>query len=388
MRRPTGRDECVKSGPVGGRHTVRFLIQFIKIGAIVLLTGLTLVGARGAYNYAKESAAKPTGQPISVTIAKNESVASIGKDLQAKGLISNVNIFRVYVFANQKAKYFDEGTYTLQKGMSLAQVVDRISGTEVVPATVAAVDERTVLIPESMRMEQIPGVLREAGLGIAAADFLTAAKTGAFNYDFLKDRPPGAPLEGYLFPDTYKFAADTDATTVIKAMLDNYQVRLKTALNTQAAATRGKPPVGAANMYQVLIIASIIEREAGSDIDRADIAAVYYNRLKSQPPLPLQADPTVQYAVGNETRWWKRDLTQQDLDTPNKYNTYPNTENKGGGLPPTPICNPSLKSLEAALNPSNNEFLFFVAKNDGSGTHAFAKTNQEQENNKRKYLKP
>jgi UPF0755 protein len=367
---------------------VRYLIQAIKIGAIVVLAGLTLVGARAAYDYAKESASKPTGQVVTVDVSRNESVAAIGKDLHDKGLISNVNLFRAYVFVNQKAKYFQEGTYTFQQGMSLSQVVDRLSGTEVVAVAVAP-NEVSVRIPEGIRIEQLPGILREAGLGTAAADFLSTAKTGTWDYDFLKDRPQGASLEGFLFPDTYKFNDDADAKTVIKTMLDNYQVRWKAALDAQPAPVRGALPPGVANMYQVVIIASIIEREAGSDADRADIASVYYNRLKLKPAaLPLQADPTVQYAVGNETRWWKPDLTQDDLNTNSPYNTYPNPSNPKGALPPTPICSPSLKSLQAALNPSDTKYLFFVAKNDGSGTHAFAVTNDEQEANKRKYQKP
>jgi UPF0755 protein len=369
---------------VGGIVVVRFLIQAIKIGAIVVLAGLTLVGARAAYDYAKVGAAKPTGQVVTINVAKNESVAAIGNDLKAKELISDVNIFRAYVFVTQKSKLFQEGTYTLQRGMSLSQIVDRLAGTEVI---VTAPNAVSVRIPEGIRMEQIPGYLRDAGLGTAAADFLNTAKTGTWNYDFLKDKPPGASLEGFLFPDTYQFTVDTDAKTVITAMLDNFQARWKTALDAQPAPVRGAMPNGL-NTYHALIIASIVEREAGSDTDRSDIASVYYNRLKFKPPLPLQADPTVQYAVGNENQWWKKDLTQSDLDTDNPYNTYPNPSNKTGALPPTPICSPSLKSLIAALTPSNTDYLFFVAKNDGSGTHAFAKTDAEQEANKRKYLTP
>ncbi|MGI8855552.1 MAG: endolytic transglycosylase MltG [Thermomicrobiales bacterium] len=367
---------------------MRFLIQAIKIGAIIVLAGLTLVGARAAYDYARDSAAKPTGQSVNILIGKNESVAEIGTDLHSKGIISNVNIFRAYVFVNQKAKYFQEGTYTLQKGMSLSQVVARISGTEVV-TTIIPPNEVNVRIPEGVRIEQIPGILRDAGLGTASADFLAAAKAGPWDYDFLKDRPQGASLEGFLFPDTYKFADDIDAKTVIKTMLDTYQVRWKAAMDSQPAPVRGKTPAGVSNMYQVVILASIIEREAGSDADRADISSVYYNRLRLQPAaLPLQADPTVQYAVGNEAVWWKKDLTQDDLNVNSPYNTYPNAGNPKGVLPPTPICSPSLKSLQAALTPSDTKFLFFVAKNDGTDTHAFAATNDEQEANKRKYLKP
>jgi UPF0755 protein len=368
---------------------VRFLIQAIKLGAIIVLASLTLVGARAAYNYAKDGAANPRGVVVRVDVAKDESVASIGKDLKAKGLISNVNFFRVYVFANQKAKYFAEGSYILEKGMSMGQIVGVLAGDQIPVAAAAPTPapEVTVRIPESIRIEQIPNVLKDSGLPQAAADFLNVAKTGTWNYDFLKDRPPGASLEGYLFPDTYRFAADADAKAVITKMLDNFQSKLQDAVNSQPPDQRGKLPAGAANSYQVLIIASIVEREAGSDADRADIASVYYNRLTSKPPLPLQADPTVQYAIGTPDNWWKDDLTQQDLGAASPYNTYPNAQNRTGALPPGPICTPSLKSIIAALNPSKTDYLFFVAKNDGSGTHAFAKTNDEQEANKRKYLK-
>jgi UPF0755 protein len=366
---------------------VRFLIQGIKLGAIVVLTALTLIGVRAAYNYAKDTAAKPPGEVVQIVVTKDESVADIGKDLQAKGLISNANVFRVYVFANQKAKYFAEGTYTMQKGMSMGQIADVLAGDLIPVIASTPAPEVTVRIPESTRMEQIPNVLRDSGLTQAAADFLNVAKTGKWDYDFLQGRPPGASLEGYLFPDTYRFAGDADAKTVITKMLDNFQSKLQAAVNAQPADQRGKLPQGATTAYQVLIIASIVEREAGADSDRADIASVYYNRLNNKPPLPLQADPTAQYAIGQPDQWWKMDLTQDDLGTASPYNTYPNPQNQSGALPPGPICSPSLKSLIAALSPSRTDYLFFVAKNDGSGTHAFAKTNDEQEANKRKYQK-
>lgn len=370
---------------------MRFLIQGIKIGAIVVIAALALVGARAGFNYATASTKGDIGEPVQIQVTKDSTVTSIGQDLKEKGLISNVETFRFYVFVNQKAKYFDEGVYTLQRGMTIGQIVARLAPSEATPTptpVVVPAPEVTVRIPEGVRMEQIPAVLREAGLNAAADDFLNAAKNGTWSYDFLKDRPQGASLEGYLFPDTYRFAPGADAATVIKVMLDNFQIKWQAAIDAQPPEKRGKPPTGAQTMYQVLILASIIEREAASDADRADIASVYYNRLRSQPPLPLQADPTTQYAVGNDAAWWKKDLTQADLNVASPYNTYPNPQNKTGALPPTPICTPSLKSLQAALNPNSTDFFYFVAKNDGSGTHAFARTNAEQEANKRKYQTP
>ena len=129
--------------------------------------------------------------------------------------------------------------------------------------------------------------------------------------------------------------------------------------------------------YQAMIVASIVEREAAIDSERPIIASVYYNRLRGIPPLPLQSDPTVQYAIGQDGNWWP-ELLPPDLPRASPYNTY-----LVNGLPPGPICNPSLKSIQAALSPAQTDYLYFVAK--GDGTHAFARTYEEHLENVQKY---
>ncbi len=355
---------------------MRFLISSIKIGAIAVIALLVLVGTRAAYNYATERTTTPTGQIVIVSIGANETTDSLAEDLKNKELITNTAFFRAYVFVNRVGDKIQAGSYPLKKGMSTGQILNQITGKTIVPAPSA-----TVRIPEGSRIEEIPGFLRQAGFTAAATDFLDTAQNTKWDYEFLKNGAPSGKIEGFLFPDTYQFPLDVDAKTVIRTMLDNFADKLAQVKSSLPPEQRAKLPAGVGNEYQILIIASIVEREAGSDVDRGDIASVYYNRLKLQPRLRLQADPTVQYAVGNDQKWW-RDVSPKDLDVNHPYNTY-----KIEGVTPTPICSPSLKSIRAAYAPTSTDFLFFVAKGDGSGTHAFARTNDEQNANIAKYAK-
>jgi len=367
---------------------VRFLIQGIKIGSVVVLTALVLLGARGAYNYATDHGAKQSNELVMFTISSNESTDDIANDLKAKGLITSTEYFRLYVLANRSGDKVQAGTYRLPKGLSTGQIVNRITG--VAPVTAVPAPSVNVFIKEGTRLEEIPAILTAAGMNKAATDFLTTAKNvppmnTTFAYDFLKERPAGQnSLEGFLFPDTYRFTVDDDSTTVIKVMLDNFGKKLQQARESVPAESRSKLPEGAnSSVYNVLIIASIVEREAAADSDRADIAAVYYNRLRhitADAPTLLQSDPTVQYAVGAEGAWWRPITGDETKTVMSPFNTYLNK-----GLPPAPICSPSLKSMIAAFSPSNTQYLYFVAKDDGSGTHAFAKTNDEQNANIAKY---
>lgn len=347
---------------------MRYLIQVIKIGAIAIIAGFVLLGARAAFNAASEDAPKPVNELVTVTITINESTDDIAADFKAKGLLTSTEYFRLYVLVNRAGDKIKAGTYAIPKGLSTGQLVERITGET---AAVQQSPSVTVRIPEGSRIEQIPALLREAGMLTAANDFLATAKSGTFEYDFLRDRPMGQPgqptLEGYLFPDTYRFTLDATANTTIRAMLDNYGRRYAQARDALPAEARTKgPPSGATNFYQVLVVASIVEREAASDADRGEIAAVYYNRLKQG--VTLDADPTVQYALGTDAMWWRKITGDETKSTMSPYNTYLNR-----GLPPTPICSPSLKSIQAALNPPASDNVFFVAKNDGTGTHAFAR---------------
>jgi UPF0755 protein len=199
---------------------------------------------------------------------------------------------------------------------------------------------------------------------------------GDFDHDFLADRPEGVTsLEGFLFPDTYEFPSDATARDVIARMLDTFGQRFTPELREQARAQ-------GLTVYQAVTLASIVEREAVLPEERPIIASVFLNRLRAG--MHLNADPTVQYALGYQGEghgWWKRPLLLEDLEVDSPYNTYRHV-----GLPPGPICNPGLAALEAVVNPADTRYLYFVA-NDvaGDGSHVFAETLEEHNANIAKY---
>ncbi len=234
------------------------------------------------------------------------------------------------------------------------------------------VTEYTVTFPEGWRTEEMALRLKESGVLATAASYLTAA---AGPVQTLAARGitvlTGSNLTGFLFPDTYRFLPDTDPDTVVAKQVATFLTRTDGLMLT----------------YDDVILASIVEREAKFDDDRAAIAGVYANRLKIG--MGLQADPTVQYALANTVddctaaidtaacagkAWW-RELTRADInDTVSPYNTY-----KQAGLPPTPICNPGLASLKAAAEPAAHGYYYFVTDKDG---HAhFAATLAEHNRN-------
>jgi len=177
---------------------------------------------------------------------------------------------------------------------------------------------------------------------------------------------PEASLEGFLFPDTYFFKPSATATQIVDALLDQFEQRVGQTLR-QAAVDRKIP------IYDIVKLGSIVEREARDRAESATIAGVYQNRLDIG--MKLDADPTVQYALGD----WN-ELSLPDLETDSPYNTY-----RVAGLPPTPICSPGEAALVGAAKPEKHPYFYFVAKNDGTGGHAFAKTLEEHEANRVKY---
>ena len=201
---------------------------------------------------------------------------------------------------------------------------------------------------------------------ITVEEFFKTAVVGQRQNTVLAGLPADTPLEGFLFPDTYFFKPTATATQIVDALLDQFELRVGRTLR-QAAVDRKT------TIYDIVKLGSIVEREARDRQESATIAGVYTNRLEIG--MKLDADPTVQYAVGE----W-REPTLQDLEVDSPYNTY-----KFAGLPPTPICSPGQAALEGAAKPAQVPYFYFVAKNDGTGDHAFARTLEEHEANRIKY---
>jgi len=320
--------------------------------------------------------ASPIVHPVQFTVEPGTPAKVIAQDLAAAGLITDARLFEAYVRVNDLGDKLEAGTYTLSPQMTPVQIATALQH-----ALAASI---TVTIPEGWRLEQTADYLVTTGV-LDGAAYRRIAETGDLEslgepgrYPFLDGRPAGASLEGYLFPDTYELPADgATAADLLRRQLDTFAERVLPIY--QAAAAQGKTQ---RSLHEVLTLASIVEREAVLDAERPLIAGVYLNRLAID--MRLEADPTVQYAMGYQpvaNQWWKTPVFLEEYDrVDSPYNTYLHA-----GLPPGPIASPGLRSIEAALNPAEHDYLFFVATPTGDGRHVFAKTFAEHQENMQRY---
>ena len=298
-------------------------------------------------------------------VESGQTVTQVAYYLQTVGLVVDAELFRRLVQYLGVERDIEAGVFSLRPSMTMEEIARQLQH--------GRLPTVTVTVPEGWRAEQVAELCEEAGVTSAQA-FVQVVLQGRSEYEFLGDRPPGSPasVEGFLFPDTYQLPLDTTPGRVIDIMLQNWDRRVPPELRSKAADL-------GFSLYDVVALASIVEREAVLAEERPLIASVYLNRL--QIDMYLQADPTVQYAKGydQEAEHWWSPVTQEEyssVDSP--YNTYLNP-----GLPPSPICNPGLASMRAVLEPTPSEYLFFLHKGDGS--HAFAVTYEEHLRNQELY---
>jgi peptidoglycan lytic transglycosylase G len=302
---------------------------------------------------------------IVITIPPGSTAGDIGAELQQEGLVRSSLFFRIAADQAGVGSSLAAGDYELSKSMSTPEIVQVLAKGEVKRGLIAT-------IPEGWRSEQIADRLDSTGIS-SRDEFLQAVSAPASVPDFdLLPQPAPARLEGYLFPQTYEVRQRVSGADAADMMLKMFNQRIGNVLQS--------PPESGLNATQVITLASIVEREAKVPSERATIASVYLNRLKQN--MPLQADPTVQYAAATRDgaaaaayNYW-RPLTDADLGLDSPYNTYLHS-----GLPPGPICNPGEASIRAVLQPAQTDYLYFVATTDGSGTHLFARTLDEHNAN-------
>jgi UPF0755 protein len=276
------------------------------------------------------------------------STRHIAQDLQREGVIRSSAAFLMLHYA-KGLKTLKAGEYKFDEPASALQVWRRLVRGDVYA--------RTVVVPEGYTMFDIAAAVEQAGLG-PAADFLTAAKGDVF---LLREIDPTAQsLEGYLFPDTYQFTRIDSAHDMAAAMVRRFR---------QEAHKIGLP--GNADTHRIVTMASIVEKETAVPEERSLVASVYYNRLARN--MVLGADPSVVYAALLTGRY-RGTIYQSDLQFDSPYNTY-----KYPGLPPGPIANPGVASLQAAMHPAQSDFLYFVS--DNNGHHRFARTMEEHTRN-------
>jgi UPF0755 protein len=296
------------------------------------------------------------GTEQTFTIEVGESVDSVANHLQAVGLIQDSESFRSYLIYSGLDTSIQAGEYQLSTAMSALDIAHELQD--------ATPEQVTFVVLPGWRVEEVAESLATSGLPITHDVFLSAAKTPPGHFDFLSE---ATTVEGFLFPDSYIFSRDiSSAEEMIAEMLRNFEVHLTPDL------TNGFRQQGL-TVYQAVTLASMVEREAVQEDEQALIASVYLNRFKIR--MKLDADPTVQYAIGYnllQQTWWTNPLSLLDLEINSVYNTY-----KYEGLPPTPIANPGLGALRAVAFPAETTYLFFRAKCDGSGFHEFSDTFDE-----------
>ena len=296
------------------------------------------------------------GAEQTFTIEIGESVDSVANHLQGVGLIRDADSFRTYLIYSGLDTSIQAGEYQLSTAMSALDMAHELQD--------ATPEEVTFVVLPGWRVEEIAESLATSGLPITYDEFLSAAKTPPQAFDFLAG---AGTVEGFLYPDSYIFSRNMSAAEeMIAEMMRNFASHLTPEL------TNGFEQQGL-TVYQAVTLASMVEREAVQDEERALIASVYLNRFKIG--MKLDADPTVQYAIGYnilQRTWWTNPLSLLDLQVNSVYNTYIYE-----GLPPTPIANPSLGALRAVASPAQTTYLFFRARCDGSGFHEFSDTFDE-----------
>ena len=325
------------------------------VGAVVAVVLVIVVAVVVVHNFRLAAGDQDQTGAIDVTIPANYGAGDISQLLQQAGVIQSTTEFMnaVQAAGNVDAS-LKAGAYRFERGMSYDDVIKQL---------VAGPNNagQTLTIPEGLTVNQVAQRVQDT-LGIPVDTFLAQAKASNYvgTYSFLASAYNDS-LEGYLFPKTYSFGeGEVTADTVIRAMLDQFQAEI--AQVSLGGATQGATTL---DLSQVVVLASLIERETAVADERPLVASVVYNRLNAE--MLLQIDATVNYALGKDDL-----LSTADLEVDSPYNTYKNL-----GLPPGPICSPSLASLQAAAGPAQTGYYYYVAAPALDGTHVFCETEDE-----------
>jgi UPF0755 protein len=333
------------------KRLISALIVLLVAAAVAAAVGFFWLRARVDEPYRAYSTADQV-----VEIPSGQTTRAIGRRLVAAGVVRDDLTFRAAVWMTGDARRLKAGDYRFDRPMSAREVVGKIARGDV--------DLVAITFREGLTIVEMAGVFESSGFGPASA-FVEAAQDVTLVQQIDNS---ASDLEGYLFPDTYTVPRRIDARTMVALMLDRFSDVLTPELRT-AAEARGF------SIRQLVTLASLVEKETARADERPAVAAVYVNRLKLG--MAMQCDPTVIYAL-QRNGMYDGNLQREDLAFDSPYNTY-----RYPGLPPGPIAAPGQGSLEAAANPADVDFLYFVSRNDGS--HEFARTLAEHNRNVQKY---
>lgn len=329
------------------RSQLRYIYIAFVLGVSMLLSAWIIMSVNEVL-----ALARPDREVI-ISIPENASRGDVAKILKKNNVIEHKGLFKTFALLTKRGAEFPKGEYKINSNMDYRAMLRRLTSKK------AALNTVMVTIPEGYEISQIAKLLEEKEVCDKAA-FLDACANTDFDYSFLKDIPLGKTnrLEGYLFPDTYEFYKNDSPERVIKRFLSNFDLKYNAEMEERAREL-------GFTTHELITLASIVEREATAK-DRENISSVFHNRLSDKTYPYLESCATVQYVLGER----KKVISIADTKIDNKYNTY-----KYRGLPPGPIANPGLDAIEAALYPSDTDYLFFALQEDG--THKFSKTYEE-----------
>ena len=329
--------------PVKKNKKTRMVIATVLLVVVVTLLGVAAFFAMDIYGWGGNK------DDVYIEIREGSVLKEIAGELKERDIISSVEVF--YFCVKDRAVNFKSGGHIFNTAMSYDEICDELSKAPRIPTV-------KVLIPEGYELRLIAREVEKAGL-ISAEEFMYAAENDTFDYDFLEDKyGVEYKLEGFLFPATYEFEYGTSAHDIIDKMLYTFD-----SMYSEEYSKRAKE-LGMTD-YEVVTLASVVEREAASVSEHKKVAGVFYNRLDID--MKLESCATVQYVLKER----KPVLSVADTKIDSLYNTY-----KYSGLPIGPVASPSLSAIDAVLYPEEHDYYFFVARADGKG-HVFSRTLEE-----------
>lgn len=321
----------------------KLLLVIVCAIIVLLIAGIAALIYINGLDKAYDSSKSDT---INVTVEMGSTTEDIGTLLQEEGIIESSSDFKFFSKVKGYDGKYQAGTYALAPSMTLSEIAEIIIS--------GKTNNITFTIPEGYTIYQMADKLSEEGI-VDREKFVSLLTDGNFSYDFLSDAQSGKNhLEGYLFPETYTVKFGADEETIINTMLNQFDTVFTEEFKARAEEL-------GYSLNEIMVIASIIERETQVDEERGKVSSVIYNRLKEG--MPLQMCSTVQYILGEQ----KEILSNADTQIESPYNTYINQ-----GLPPGPICCPGLASIEAALYPDETDYLYFVVSDKLDGTQKFS----------------
>ncbi|MFA6271905.1 MAG: endolytic transglycosylase MltG [Patescibacteria group bacterium] len=343
---------------------------------LFIISIIILIGLAGLFyfNYQINAKATSDAEAKLFIIESGEGVKKISANLETEGLSRNDFIFRTYIWLKHYESKLKAGDYYIPQNLNMMELANLLVSGD------ALSRERLVTIVEGWSSTEIATYMAdfaEADGKISKSEyideFLTVVNTVDSHsiipdktYDFLSSKPVDQGLEGFLFPDTYRIFKNSDPAHLIEKMLDNFDVKLTQEMRDEISR-QGK------TIYDIITLASIVEKEVRTTADKKIAAGIFYTRMANE--IPLESDATVNYITGKSAL----QPTFADTEIQNPYNTYENR-----GLPPGPISNPGMDSIVATIYPEDSDYLYFLTKEDG--TTVFSKTYDEHLQNKAKYL--